>query len=79
MPEKLKPYFGNEEIEKFMSRLAPLIKKYSELLEIIPIYDTIITKNKLMEPLLKQKTILYIFRTFQTLCLNLKEFRLEKY
>jgi hypothetical protein len=62
MPEKLKPYFGNEEIEKFMSRLAPLIKKYSDLLEIIPIYDTIITKNKLIEPLLKQKTILYIFK-----------------
>jgi hypothetical protein len=62
IPEKLNPYFGNENIEKFMSRLLPLNNKYSKLLEIIPIYDTIITKNKLIEPLLKQKTILYIFK-----------------
>tara|TARA_E500000331_G_scaffold149039_1_gene145056 strand:+ start:14873 stop:20563 length:5691 start_codon:yes stop_codon:yes gene_type:complete len=62
IPKKLRIFFGNEKMNNFFTRLLPKIKKYSKLLKIIPIYDTIITKNKLMEPLLKQKTILYIFK-----------------
>ena len=62
IPNKLKPYFGNENLKKYFIRLLPSLKKYSSILKIIPIYDTIITKKKLLEPLLKQKTILYIFK-----------------
>ena len=62
IPNKLKPYFGNENLKKYFIRLLPCLKKYSSILKIIPIYDTIITKKKLLEPLLKQKTILYIFK-----------------
>jgi hypothetical protein len=62
IPKKLKPFFRNEKMNNFFTRLLPNIKKYSKILKIIPIYDPIITKNKLIEPLLKQKTILYIFK-----------------
>jgi hypothetical protein len=62
IPDKIKVYFGNEDMKRFISRLLPSLKKYSKLLEIIPIYDIIITRNKLLEPILKQKTILYIFK-----------------
>ena len=59
---KFYKFFGKKYFDSFFKRLINKTKKYNTILELIPIYDTIITKNKLIEPLLKGKTILYIYK-----------------
>ena len=59
---KFQKFFGRKYLNNFFQRLIEKNKKYNSILEIIPTHDTIITKNKLIEPLLNSKTILYVYK-----------------
>uniref|UniRef100_A0A6C0BRA1 Uncharacterized protein n=1 Tax=viral metagenome TaxID=1070528 RepID=A0A6C0BRA1_9ZZZZ len=62
VPKKIKPFFGDMNFKIFLKRLIIKTDRYYDMLNNIPIYDSIITKLKILEPVLKQKTILYIFK-----------------
>lgn len=57
-----KKFFGKEHLNTCLNKMSSKLNKYYEISKIIPVYNNILTKNKIIEPLLNYKTVLYLMK-----------------
>jgi hypothetical protein len=57
-----KKFFGKEDLNTCLHKMSDKLKKYYDIAKIIPVYNNILTKDKIIEPLLHYKTVLYLMK-----------------